>query len=89
MRKLVAFRASILTLIFSAKEAFYKFQYPIARERLNFHDARIEVMEWGGTEGAFKIHTLAAARRLQGRYLFHENLVTAGMGLAAAAESAQ
>jgi len=86
-------QAAAVTLIFSAKEAFYKFQYPIARERLSFHDASVEVVAWGAADGAFKIHPIRALAMpavppLQGRYLFHEELVTAGMGLAAA-ESAQ
>jgi 4'-phosphopantetheinyl transferase EntD len=81
-------RAAAVTLIFSAKEAFYKCQYPLAREFLAFHDVTVEAA-WGGPEGVFTIHPLrdiAIARRttrpLQGRYLFHEHFATAGMALA-------
>jgi 4'-phosphopantetheinyl transferase EntD len=75
------------TLIFSAKEAFYKCQYPLMREKLNFHDAMIEPV-WGSTRGIFKIHatrSIALARHatfpLPGQYLFHEEFVTAGVAL--------
>ncbi len=85
-------RAAGITLIFSAKEAFYKCQYPIAGERLNFHDLFIEPVAWGGAGAAFKVH---ATRRLKfaehavlpmvGQYLFHEQFVSAGLALPAAA----
>jgi 4'-phosphopantetheinyl transferase EntD len=85
-------RPAAVTLIFSAKEAFYKCQYPLVREVLGFHDVSVEVMEWGVAGGMFLIHPLRplaiarhAAPPLPGRYLFHERFVTAGMGLAAAA----
>jgi 4'-phosphopantetheinyl transferase EntD len=84
-------RAAAITLIFSAKEAFYKCQYPAVRQHLNFHDARVEAPAWGAPGGAFKIHAMSslaiaeyATLPLQGRYLFHEGFVTAGLGLAAA-----
>jgi 4'-phosphopantetheinyl transferase EntD len=89
-------QAAAVTLIFSAKEAFYKCQYPLVREPLNFHDARVEAVAWGASDGAFQIHATRSIRiakygalPMQGRYLFHEGFVTAGMGLAAAADSAQ
>jgi 4'-phosphopantetheinyl transferase EntD len=89
-------RTAAVALIFSAKEAFYKCQYPAARQRLNFHDVRVEAPAWGAPGGAFEIHamrSLAIARYatlpLQGRYLFHEGLVTAGLGWTAAAVPVQ
>jgi 4'-phosphopantetheinyl transferase EntD len=76
------------TLIFSAKEAFYKCQYPLVGERLGFHDASVEVSDWGSTRGTFRV---AASRRiefashaqlpLQGQYLFHDNFITTGIAL--------
>jgi 4'-phosphopantetheinyl transferase EntD len=87
-------RAAAITLIFSAKEAFYKCQYPVVRESLSFHDVTVAPMEWGAAGGVFEIHAtrgIAIAKRtalpLRGRYLFHEEFVTAGMGLPAAAVS--
>jgi 4'-phosphopantetheinyl transferase EntD len=76
-------------LIFSAKEAFYKCQYPLVREPLNFHDVRIEV-EWGAAGGTYRTHAMRAIRigtrtalPMAGRYLYHQGWVTSGMALAA------
>ena len=86
-------RAAAITLIFSAKEAFYKCQYPLTREWLDFHDLSIEVNHWGGSnwsgsQGQFSIrptrHIAFAAHarlRVQGRYRFHEQFVSAGVAL--------
>jgi len=82
-------RAAAVTLIFSAKEAFYKCQYPVVRESLDFRDVSVEAAAWGAPNGVFTIHparNIAIAKDLtvplQGRYLFHEQFVTAGMALA-------
>ena len=87
-------QAAAATLIFAAKEAFYKCQYPLVGEWLNFHDATIEVLQWGAADGAMTIHankSIAFAQRasmpLEGRYLFHEQFVTAGVAVAAGAIS--
>jgi 4'-phosphopantetheinyl transferase EntD len=84
----VAEQAAVVTLIFAAKEAFYKCQYPLVSERLNFHDVRIEAWGWGGAAGGFRIH---AARRIaicahasqpwEGRFLYHDAWVTAGISM--------
>jgi 4'-phosphopantetheinyl transferase EntD len=81
-------QAPAATLIFSAKEAFYKCQYPLVGERLGFHDARVAVPDWGATRGEFALHArsdAAIARHailpLQGRYIFHEDFVSTGMAL--------
>jgi 4'-phosphopantetheinyl transferase EntD len=75
------------TLIFSAKEAFYKCQYPLVGERLNFHDVTVEPA-WGTARGGFTIHanrSLDLARHaslpLEGCYLFHEEFVTTGIAV--------
>ena len=82
-------RAAV-TLIFSAKEAFYKCQYSLVGERLNFQDARVVPAEWNLERGGFDIHAtraialpMPAVQALQGRYVFHEGRLTAGIGLAA------
>jgi 4'-phosphopantetheinyl transferase EntD len=87
-------RTAAATLIFAAKEAFYKCQYPLVGEWLNFHDATIEVLHWGAAVGSMTIHantSIAFARRapmpLEGQYLFHEQFVTAGVAVAAVAIS--
>lgn len=75
------------TLIFSAKESFYKCQFPLVQERLNFHDVSVDA-GWGSARGAFAIRAnrpIAFAHHatlpLEGRYLFHEELVTTGIAL--------
>jgi enterobactin synthetase component D / holo-[acyl-carrier protein] synthase len=76
------------TLIFSAKEAFYKCQFGLTQERLGFHDASVELPGWGQKRGAFRIFAnrsikleLNAALPLQGQYLFHEQFITSGIAL--------
>jgi 4'-phosphopantetheinyl transferase EntD len=78
------------TLIFSAKEAFYKCQFPLVREHLGFHDARIEVPTWGAERGTLKIHatraiafTRVVSEPLLINYLFHEQFVSVGVALRA------
>jgi 4'-phosphopantetheinyl transferase EntD len=85
-------RPAAVTLIFSAKEAFYKCQYPLVREALDFRDVSVEAAAWGADEGVFTIHPIrniaiaqASALPLRGRYIFHEQFVTAGMAVAAPA----
>jgi 4'-phosphopantetheinyl transferase EntD len=83
-------QAAAATLIFSAKEAFYKCQYPVAAERVGFHDVSVEPLEWGAGEGGFQIRPL---RRLafsprvevpfQGRYRLHEQFLTAAIAVRA------
>jgi 4'-phosphopantetheinyl transferase EntD len=86
----VSEQAAAVTLIFSAKEAFYKCQYPLTRERLGFLDAVVEAAA-PASEGTFSIRSTRriafedyAIMPLQGRYLFHEEEVTAGIALPAA-----
>jgi 4'-phosphopantetheinyl transferase EntD len=84
-------QAAAATLIFSAKEAFYKCQYPLTRERLNFLDAVVEAVRQPASMGTF---TIRSTRRiafedhtmmpLQGRYLFHHEEVSAGIAIPAA-----
>lgn len=76
------------TLIFSAKEAFYKCQFPLVQERLHFHDATVDARSWGAARGTFEIRAnrpIALARHatlpLEGQYLFHEEWITAGVAL--------
>ena len=79
-------QAAAATLIFTAKESFYKCQYPLTRERLGFQDATVEVAAWGAARGAFTVHanrSVAFARYatlpMSGEFLLHEQFVTAGM----------
>jgi 4'-phosphopantetheinyl transferase EntD len=81
-------QAAAATLIFSAKEAFYKCQYPLVGERLGFGDATVEVLDWKATLGEFIIYpggNSAIVRHaklpLRGRYLFHEEFISTGVAL--------
>jgi 4'-phosphopantetheinyl transferase EntD len=83
-------RIPAATLIFSAKEAFYKCQYPLTFEQLGFHDARVELNDWGASPGSFTIAATRpiafaawASRPMTGRYLFHGDYVTSGLCVAA------
>ena len=78
------------TLIFSAKEAFYKCQFGLTQQRLGFQDVSIE-LPWGGQRGAFAVLANRrlelerdAALPLRGQYLFHEQFVTAAVAVSAA-----
>jgi 4'-phosphopantetheinyl transferase EntD len=85
-------RAAGVTLIFSAKEAFYKCQYPLVREWLDFHDVKVELLGWGTAKGEFRVdgtRRIALEDRavlpLVGRYVFHEEFVSVGIALQAEA----
>jgi 4'-phosphopantetheinyl transferase EntD len=83
-------RARASALIFAAKEAFYKCQYPAVGEFLDFHDIRLGIREWNSGPAGFEVHTscaraLAVATFTQfpvlGTYRFHEHYVSAGVAL--------
>jgi len=89
-------RPAAATLVFSAKEAFYKCQYPLTKQSLGFHDARVQISSWGAQRGTFRIAPKRgvafadhAALPMSGEYLFHEQFVTAALCLSAAASSGQ
>jgi 4'-phosphopantetheinyl transferase EntD len=83
-------RARTATVIFSAKEAFYKAQYPALGERVGFHDVAIELSPAGGWQhsGSFEVHPLRSlsvaklvAGPLRGRFVFHAGFVSTGFAL--------
>lgn len=87
-------RAAAATLIFSAKEAFYKCQYPLLGERLGFSDVFVTVLEWGQGHGKFSMRParplasferIGGVKSLRGSYRFHEEFVSAGVYLPNAA----
>jgi 4'-phosphopantetheinyl transferase EntD len=76
------------TLIFSAKEAFYKCQFALTQEFLGFQDVSVELPAWGEKRGEFRITAncsielaKSAASPLHGRYLFHEQFITSAIAL--------
>jgi 4'-phosphopantetheinyl transferase EntD len=90
-------RACAATLVFSAKEAFYKCQYPATGERMSFADLCVSLPgpDAGRWDGAVAALTATPTRplaisagpepRFQGRYRLHEGYICAGFHLAAAA----
>jgi len=83
-------QAPAAALIFAAKEAFYKCQYPATGEFLGFHDIRIGVADFRSVQAGFEVHAsraLAVATFAQfpvlGTYRFHEHFVSAGVAFAA------
>jgi 4'-phosphopantetheinyl transferase EntD len=86
------------TLVFAAKEAFYKAQYPRTGEYMSFSD--LEVAPCGpqlleGTLIFAPTRSLAVfagdaeqAPQVRGRYRFHEGFVSAGVALCAARATA-
>jgi 4'-phosphopantetheinyl transferase EntD len=87
-------RGVAAAIIFSAKEAFYKCQYPTTREPLGFHDVRVEAGAWqeaaaghtGRAGGEFRLlptRGIAYARQVQfpmrGRYRVHGQFMTAAV----------
>jgi 4'-phosphopantetheinyl transferase EntD len=87
-------RAAAITFIFAAKEAFYKCQYPLVGEWLNFSDLYVRAHTWGVPHGTFSVaatRPIAVFNRaaaplagsLPGSYRFHDGLVSAGISLPA------
>jgi 4'-phosphopantetheinyl transferase EntD len=83
-------RPSAVTLLFSAKEAFYKCQYPLVSEWLDFHDLRLEVGGWGDRSARFSVFPTRQIRfasyvsvPIEGSYLFHDEFVSAGVTVVA------
>lgn len=89
-------RGAAATLIFSAKEAFYKCQYPLIRRTMGFHEVNIEPREWGARLGSFGVcetRSIELSTRvllpMGGSYVFHDDYVTTGIGLIATDEKPQ
>ena len=93
-------RAAAATLIFCAKEAAYKCQYPLTGERLSFSDLEVTVAEWGHGRGALQVSATrpialfrptagdpAPPHVLTGVYRRHGGFVSAGVFLRAAGAS--
>jgi 4'-phosphopantetheinyl transferase EntD len=85
-------RTAAATLLFSAKEALYKCQYPLFAQRLDFHDIQIAPLDWGRPRGAFTVRPtrpiaiIEAARvPLVVQYVFHDGLVSTGVAMPVAA----
>ena len=64
-----------LAIMFSAKEAFYKCQYPLTECYLGFHDAAVTIDRQGET---FRLTLLADLPALSGRQVFDGRFVIRG-----------
>jgi 4'-phosphopantetheinyl transferase EntD len=79
-------QAAAVALLFSAKEAVYKCQYPLTREWMDFHDLEASPDGFGGPRGTLCLTATRALKiqqypetRLTVEYLLHEGYVTTGM----------
>jgi 4'-phosphopantetheinyl transferase EntD len=87
-------QAAAVTLLFSAKEAYYKCQYPLTGEWMDFHDLHVQPVSWGSPQASFIVRptrSLAIAKHATGptvgQYLFHDGWVTAGVALQRATDA--
>jgi len=75
-------------VLFAAKEAFYKCQFPLTQEWIDFGDVIIEIQGWPVEAGQFQVVPQRRVRRLTGvrlvgRFRFHERFVTAAIAVQA------
>jgi 4'-phosphopantetheinyl transferase EntD len=92
-------RAAAAALIFAAKEAFYKCQYPCTSQWLYFGDVHVTA-EWGGPMGSIRVAPTRAialfatggiaanTSSLMGRFRLHEGLVSVGVCVPASSRAA-
>jgi 4'-phosphopantetheinyl transferase EntD len=83
-------RGRVAALTFAAKEAFYKAQYPMTREWLDFDAVEVDFDRPEGTGGDFEVVPvrtialhIAPGERVRGRFAFHEIYVSAGVAFPA------
>jgi 4'-phosphopantetheinyl transferase EntD len=82
-------QATAAALMFAAKEAFYKCQYPLTAEWLEFEDIHIESADWARTSGVFSIRPQRRLRlqalpgAIEGRFRVHAPYVSCGAALRA------
>jgi 4'-phosphopantetheinyl transferase EntD len=83
-------QAHIAALIFSAKESFYKCQYELTAQWLDFHDVALDLVGWNLGFGSFAVRPRKSAKifeahpgRMIGRFAFRRGLVLTGIALSA------
>jgi 4'-phosphopantetheinyl transferase EntD len=80
-------RERAAALIFAAKEAFYKCQYAVTAEWLEFEDLHIESPDFGRDTGLFSVRPCRPLRlrhsgsALEGRFRVHAPYVSCGVAL--------
>lgn len=79
-------RSKFAALIFSAKEAFYKCQYGVTGQWLEFHDIALAFHSNDMQTGSFSVRSVKGIRLMQhetmpliGRFQFYGELVVTGM----------
>ncbi len=84
-----AVRAETAALIFSAKEAFYKCQYTLTKEFLEFQDVELDLGALNFKEGRCTVLprrgillTQYLAPPYEGRFSFRNNLIISGFQFA-------
>lgn len=74
-----------VSLLFSAKESLYKFQYPISKTWLDFHDVAItiysDIGEFNATLLTNVCNSFKRGTCFSGKYLFHHGYVYTGMSM--------
>ena len=84
-------RAQASTIVFSAKEAFYKCQYAVTQAWRDFHDVWVELLPPNGDHGDFIIHPSPTTGvtdwglelPLRGRFIVDGQLVITGISVPA------
>lgn len=79
----VAARAKLATLVFTAKECFYKCQYCITRAWLDFKDVqvRVDAQDFFVSSNHPAVQELQRNRSLQGKFMWRAGRVVSGMVL--------
>jgi 4'-phosphopantetheinyl transferase EntD len=86
----LAARETTAALMFAAKEAFYKCQFPLTREWLEFEDVEIECAHWDAPTGCFSVRPQRrlhlqdeVAGPITGRFRRHAPFVSCAVALPA------
>jgi 4'-phosphopantetheinyl transferase EntD len=93
IQKLSAFnlelQARAATVAFSAKEAFYKCQFPLTESWIDFLDVAVDIFDQKPGNGAFRIRPIReipaqlADLELSGRFLIESGIVVTGISFRA------
>ena len=82
-------QAKVATLMFSAKEAFYKCQYAVTGQWLEFTDVTVDLFDWNQHWGSFAVRPIRSVNLFElggtpviGRFVATNDLVLTGMAIA-------
>ena len=81
-------RAKVATLMFSAKEAFYKCQYEVTEQWLEFTDVTVDLFDWDVDWGSFAVRPIGNVQLFElgggpaiGRFTVIDDLVLTAMAI--------